>query len=107
MSDIKALRDHADPSRHPVKRVGPITGIVTIEKTRFDDSAKFATIDGDHYYGVPQEATLGDEFEIWEEDSRTMPMSATLLWVLQLSAGYPVGSHEGITREGVALPVTA
>lgn len=84
------------------QRIGPITGIVRVAKTRWDDSAIFGTIDGDHYYGIAYDAKLGDELEICKENARTFPMSVDLLYVLQLSAGYVTGSQDGITREGVA-----
>lgn len=89
-----------------IQRAGYITGIVRLEETRHPDldPVTFATIDGDRYHQVQLDAALGDELELWEEDSNTRPMAASLLWVLQQAAGYMTGSREGITREGAAAP---
>lgn len=87
-------------------RIGPITGLVRLEHTKFPDldPVVFATIDGDRYHEVSSTVELGDELELWEEDASSRPMAAALRWVLQQAAGYMTGSMEGVTREGVAAP---
>ena len=89
-----------------IQRAGYITGIVRLEKTRHPDldPVTFATIDGDRYHQVENDAALGDALELWEEDSKWKPMAAALRWVLQQAAGYMTGDMEGVTREGAALP---
>ena len=88
------------------QRAGYLIGIVRLEKTRHPDldPVTFATIDGDRYHQVQNDAALGDELELWKEGSNTRPMAADLRWVLQQAAGYMTGSMEGVTREGAAEP---
>ncbi len=89
-----------------IQRAGPVTGIVRLEKTRHPDldPVTFATIDGDRYHQVQNDAELGDDLVLWPEDATWKPMACALRWVLQQAAGYMTGDMSGVTREGAALP---
>ena len=81
------------------KRAGLITTIIRIPRTRWstansDDNAIFASIDSNTFYGVSQNAALGDELEICAEGSRSFPIGASKLWVMQLSEGYMKGLRD-------------
>ena len=83
------------------KRIGSIQAIIRISKTRWGGEATFASIDGEHFYGVSPNAQLGQEFEVWKEGAGGRPIAATKLWVLRLSGGYWEGHHDDYVIENV------
>lgn len=61
------------------RRTGPIVSIIRVLRTRWEDmpSASFASIDAENYYGISEDAELGDELKLWEEGQHTRPISMT------------------------------